>query len=138
MIGKTINFFYFVIVAALIIVDNGMAMDEKAIMEHKIAVVSEKIIRSQNNAVLPEKMVQKLALLYNEGKREQVAKIFKAINALQKLYWKRKCYLMFSSDVCENSSAQPFFLWAKMYANRVAQKSNQMVRSSMDEIIRRG
>ena len=88
--------------------------------------------------VLPERIIRKLSKWYNEGRTREVIKVIKAISNLQRLYLRQRCYSMFSSDLCQNASAQPFFIWAKMYANKLVQLNKKMVRTNINEIIRRG
>ena len=107
--------------------------------DRKISKIVVQVLRQgPKSPILPERILRKLAIWYKAGKKGKVFKTLMAITNLQRLYMKKKCYLIFSSDVCENSSAQPFFLWAKMYANKLTQKNDGIFRSNIYEVIRRG
>ena len=68
---------------------------------------------------LPKPMLQNLAQLYIQGKEKQVNHFLKVAWKIDRFYRKQKCQLFFSFELCSNSSAHPFFLWAKISANKI-------------------
>ena len=68
---------------------------------------------------LPEPIVEKSINLYNQGKIDKLLTLLTAVDRLRQLQQFRKCNAIFSFQLCSNSSAQPFFLWAKMSANQI-------------------
>ena len=68
---------------------------------------------------LPEPIIRKAVQLYNKGQMEQLLSLLTAVERLEQLYRLQKCSAIFSYQLCSNSSAQPFFLWAKMSANQL-------------------
>ena len=68
---------------------------------------------------LPKPIVQKAIELYQQGKIGKLLKLLITVDKLAKLYQLQKCKAIFSFHLCSNSSAQPFFLWAKISANKI-------------------
>ena len=85
--------------------------------------ISDKILSSQGHLSflkrLPKPMLQNLAQLYVEGKEKQVNHFLQVAWKIDRFYRKQKCQLFFSFELCSNSSAHPFFLWAKISANKI-------------------
>ena len=68
---------------------------------------------------LPEPIVQRAVDLYKQGQIDKLMELLTSIDKLVKRYQLQKCKAIFSFHLCSNSSAQPFFLWAKMSANKI-------------------
>ena len=68
---------------------------------------------------LPKPVLVKLYQLHTRGESNKVSKLLGAVSKLEKLYLQHKCRMIFSRHLCSNTSAQPFFLWAKMFANKI-------------------
>ena len=68
---------------------------------------------------LPKPIIGKVIDLYKQRKTDKLLKLLSTVEKLLKLYQLQKCKAIFSFHLCSNSSAQPFFLWAKMSANKI-------------------
>ena len=70
---------------------------------------------------MPKSVMLKAKALYENGEMEKLKELSAALKRLKQLYLMQKCKAIFTADLCSNSSAQPFFIWAKMSANKMIQ-----------------
>ena len=70
---------------------------------------------------LPKPVLVKAVSLYRTGEIGKLTVLLTSISKLDQLYRQQKCRAIFSRDLCNNSSAQPFFMWAKISANKMTQ-----------------
>ena len=119
--------------------EDNLKLNRKAVFINKVAQVSRRITEphaGSTNYKLPDRILSHMKNLYERGETVKLMKLIRAIAKLEQLYMMKKCEAMFSYDVCANSSAQPFFLWAKMFANKITKQSN--VNNRIEQIIRQG
>ena len=70
---------------------------------------------------LPKSVMLKAKALYENGEMDKLKELSASLKRLKQLYLMQKCKAIFTADLCSNSSAQPFFIWAKMSANKIIQ-----------------
>ena len=70
---------------------------------------------------MPKSIIPKAMSLIENGEMEKLKELAAVLKRLKQLYLMQKCKAIFTADLCSNSSAQPFFIWAKMSANKMIQ-----------------
>ena len=68
---------------------------------------------------MPKPVVRKVVALYRRGAIKQMIRLLRAVSKLNKIYRLRRCKAAFSRQLCMNTSPLPFFMWAKMSANKI-------------------
>ena len=70
---------------------------------------------------LPLAISNKAVKLHRRRNFKRLNILLNAVTKLDKLYREQKCEAMFSKQICNNSSPQPFYMWAKISANKIIQ-----------------
>ena len=76
---------------------------------------------------LPKPILRTIFILYLKGDTEQIIRVLKASAKLDETYRLQKCQLLFSTPLCLNSSANPFYFWVKYTVDKMLNKSRTHV-----------
>ena len=71
---------------------------------------------------LPKPILRTIFILYLKDDTEQIIRVLKASAKLDKTYRLQRCQLIFSTPLCLNASANPFYLWAKLTVDKFFKK----------------
>ena len=71
---------------------------------------------------LPKPILRTIFILYLKGDTNQIIRVLKASTKLDKTYRLQRCQLIFSTPLCLNASANPFYLWAKLTVDKFFKK----------------